>query len=310
MKRLVLSFFVCSCVLFILAAPALASPALPVTKPPLRPVPSYTGPTQDPNAIQGQWFKDVVTNGESYRPYEFYDNKVGYGGSASKSTRAIEGYVQNIVYDGQGKITSFGIRATITNDDSDINGTWDEGGNSHGESTDPRSPYNCNMYQVKLAVSFADDGTQGNLPVGGVYLPEQNIYAMGYDELAWYCWTPGNPDGSKTPWGGYMVPTYDFGNIMHDLSVTRDLSFGLYAPEASDSQLALFLEAAHANDWDVFLNRTTSLKISDYVDNLVRDDGTPYPVPPLSSSDVSVFFPEPATLILLAIGGLALRRRK
>jgi hypothetical protein len=311
MKKCILTSF---CLLFVIAlsAPVWGSPALPVTKPPVQPVPSWTGPTVDPHALQGQWFKDLDTGNETVRPYEFHDNVEGCGGSQWKSFLAIEGYVQNIAYDGQGNITGFGIQATITNDDPCIVGNWDEAypGNLHDEWVTSRDPYLCTMYQTKLTVEFADDGTQGNLPVGGVYLPEQNIYAMDYDELGWYCWTPENDDPCKVPWGDYLVPTYDFGDIEHLESVTRDLSFGLYAAEAPGSTLFTFLEDAELNNWDVFLNRTTSLKISQYVENFLHDDGTPYPAPP-HSSDVSVFFiPEPTTLILLGLGGVALSRRR
>jgi hypothetical protein len=302
MKKLV---FVTLCLFTaVFAVPALASPALPVTKPPLGPVPSYTGPLIDPHAIEGQWFRDAKGPNETVRPYEFYDNKYEYGGSMSKSTLAIEGYVQNIAYNGEGKITGFGIRATITNDDAESYGPWLEEGNSHGESTPLRPRYDCNMYQTKLTVEFADDGIQGNLPSGSVYLPEQNIYAKDYNELAWYCWTDV---------GGYIVPTYDFNDILHGQSVTRNLGFGLYSSVGEEDALYQFLVAADVNEWDVFANRTTSLKISQYIDNLVRDDGSAYPVPPLGSSDVSVFFnpiPEPTTIVLLALGGLLLRKPK
>jgi hypothetical protein len=300
MKKLVFSSL---CLLFavIFAAPAFASPALPITKPPLGPIPSNTGPLIDPDALQGQWFYDLATLKESVRPYEFHDNVYECGGSLVKGHLAIEGYVQNIVYDGLGNITGFGIKATITNDTPQIYGEWQEEDNLHGETPGTRLPYIGNMYQTKLTVEFADDGTQGNLPVGGAYLPEQNIYAMDYDQLGWYCWTDV---------GGYLVPTYDFGDIAVGQSATRDLSFGLYASEAPDSSLAEFLEEAELNDWDVFMNRTTSLKISQYVDNLLYDNGSPYPAPP-RSSDVSVFFiPEPATMALLVFGGLLLRKRR
>jgi hypothetical protein len=60
------------------------------------------------------------------------------------------------------------------------------------------------------------------------------------------------------------------------------------------------------------MNRTTSLKISDWLDMLALDPGTPYPVPANVSSDVSVFFniPEPTSLALLSLSGLALLRRR
>jgi hypothetical protein len=310
MNRLFLSIL-CLLFLFALAIPVFASPALPVTKPPVLPVPSWTGPLQDPHAIQGQWFKDLTTSQEHAKPYEFYDNVPGSGGSNSVGSLAIKGNVQNIAYDGLGNIIGFGIQATITNDDSEIVGQWQEAqpGNLHDEWAYNRQPYMCDMRQVKLTVEFADDGIQGNLPTGGPYLPEQNIYAIDYDELGWYCWTPGNPENLQ-PTGDYWVPTYDFGDILHWESATRNLSFGLYAAETPGSVLFNFLQDAQLNSWDVLANRTTSLKISQYVDNFFRDTGAPYPALP-HSSDVSVFFvPEPASMMMLGLGTLALYRRR
>ena len=193
MKKLITICLVCVVFTISFVEQTSASPALPVTKPPLQPVPSYTGPPGDPHAIQGQWFKDHTTKEETVRPYEFYDNVYEHGGSLGMSYCAIQGLVRNIVRDGSGNITSFGIRATIYNDDSESIGPWQEGSNLHGESTSTRERYICNMYDVKLTVDFADDGIQFNLPMGGPYRPEQNIYAIDYDELAWYCWTPENP---------------------------------------------------------------------------------------------------------------------
>lgn len=298
------------CVLLVaaLTVPAWAAPGLLVTKPPVQPVPSYTGPPQDPHAIQGQWFKDLSTGEEHARPYEFYDNLEGHGGGFKQSL-AIEGYVQNLVYDATGNITSFGVRATITND-MPGSGQWEEAqpGNLHGECRTTAEQYQGPMWQVKLTTEFADDGTQGNLPTGGPYLPEQNIYAIDYDQMAWYCWTP-DPSAPQ-PAGNYWVPTYDFGNILPGGSATRNLGFGLYAPEAPGTALYQFLMDSEAQNWDVFMNRTTSLKISQYVDNFFADPGTPYPAPP-HSSDVSVFFvPEPASLVVMALGGLMLWRRR
>jgi hypothetical protein len=297
----------------LLAAPVLAAPSLPVTKPPLLPVPSYTGPTIDPHAIKGQWFIDLTTTEESYRTHEFYDNVEGYGGSAFKSFLAIEGYVHNLSFDPNNNIVGFDVLASITNDTPEVIGVWDELDNLHGETTTTRLPYQCTMFDTKLTVEFADDGIQGNLPVGGVYLPEKNIFAKDYDQMGWYCWTPDNPDPNKVPWGGYIVPTYDFGDIAHFETVTRNLSFGLYTPVGVGSGLHTFLTDAELNDWDVFMNRTTSLKISQYIDNFLHDDGTPYPAPP-RNSDVSVFhniIPLPsAGLAGTALLGTLLTRRR
>jgi hypothetical protein len=304
--------FVCVLLVAALSAPALAAPGLLVTKPPaggpVQPVPSWTGPSQDPHAVQGQWFKDLTTGAEHVKPYEFYDNVEGHGGGFKQSL-AIEGYVQNLVYDATGNITGFGVQATITNDMRGT-GQWQEAipGNLHDEWRQTTDQYQGPMWQVKLTTEFADDGTQGNLPAGGPYLPEQNIYAIDYDQMGWYCWTP-DPSAPQ-PAGNYWVPTYDFGNIAPGASATRNLGFGLYTAVAPGSALFLFLEDAETQRWDVFMNRTTSLKISQYVDNFFADPGTPYPAPP-HSSDVSVFFiPEPTSLVLLVLSGLVLLRRR
>ena len=106
------------------------------------------------------------------------------------------------------------------------------------------------------------------------------------------------------------MPAYDFGDIIHFESVTRVLNFGLYDPIGQDDNLYSFLVDAEENEWDVLMNRTTSLKISQYVDNLLYDNGEPYPAPPYSS-DASVFFvPEPTMICLLGLGAAVLWRKR
>ncbi len=66
--------------------------------------------------------------------------------------------------------------------------------------------------------------------------------------MGWYCWTddPNAPD----PAGDYWVPTYDFGDIEVGQSVTRQLAFGLYAPEdPAVAGLGQFLEEAELNNY-------------------------------------------------------------
>lgn len=90
-----------------------------MTKPPIIFFnPSWTGPTHDPHAEQGQWFEDVATGAEAARTHEFYDNvpDPAAGGGFAGST-AITGTVNGVTTDpASGNITAFGILATITND--------------------------------------------------------------------------------------------------------------------------------------------------------------------------------------------------
>lgn len=299
------------------AGAAFAGPSLPVTKPPLGPVPSWTGPVVDPHAVMGQWFRDRYTPLETVRSHEFHDNLPGFGGGFAGSS-AILGVVSALAFDpAGGGIAGFDITATITNDGGP-EGPWEEGTNSHGEyvAYPPRQPYRGTFYDVKLTTSFADDGLLSNWPGPvGPYSGSElgaNIYAVNHDELAWYCWTPENPNPDLAPWGDYMVPTWDFGAIPLGGSASRLLSFGLYAPVGPGSVLWSLLTFAHQSQADLFLNRTTSLKISDYFDALSLDPGTPYPLPPSLSSDVSVFhsIPEPGTLVLALLGAGFIARRR
>ncbi|GEM_PF-4770365 len=94
--------------------PVAAAPSLSVTKPPVGPIPSYTGPTNDPNAVSGQWFRVVADSTLEYRPCEFHDNTANNGGGYMQSA-AISGRVVNVVL-GPIKIVAFDIQATIVND--------------------------------------------------------------------------------------------------------------------------------------------------------------------------------------------------
>jgi hypothetical protein len=297
---------------------AAAAPLLVITSPPVVNN-GQTGPAIDPPASQGQWFQDVVGfNGNepirgntlTSRPNEFYDNKTGDGGG-SASTDAIRGFILpgSLGYDGNGLVTGFTIRATITND-LPSSGSWQPGSNSHNETGQIPSAY-TKLVDAKLTTEFADDGVQGNYPTsGGPYIgPESNIFAKNYDELAWY---------SYTTTGNFWVPTWDFGTILPGQSVTRDLQFGLYNSVAQ-AAIQFLIDAD-----DIFMNRTTDLKIGDYFEKgtgigqsyegLAVDDGTPYPDTINRSGNVSVFstVPEPASLSLLlaGFGGLAATGRR
>jgi len=307
---------VCVTAVVALAAPAVrAAPSLHVTKPPIIFfLPSWTGPTHDPHAEQGQWFEDVATGSEAARTNEFYDNvpDPAAGGGFAGST-AITGTVNGVTTDpASSNIMAFGILATITNDTPALS-PWAMGMNSHFEglmllSMDDQ--YQGPLLDTVLAASFAI--APNRLPPDGAQYIDQtpHIVAVNHDALAWHCWTPDNPEG-YVPAGGFFVPTWDFGNIDPGQSASRQMDFVIDDPaglDPNDPRYDVILGTG-----DMLLNQSTSLKISDWISPLAADMGVPYPPDlPNLSSDVSVFHnvPEPATLALLALGGLALLSRR
>jgi hypothetical protein len=255
-------------------------------------------------------------------PYEFYDNVIGSGGGdipdpqAMDSWKAIYGKVTNVTMQGN-NITAFTIKARITNDDAWVVGPWAPGTNSHGESLETTPAYQCNLNQPRLTASFALSAL-GNVPSSwtGPYQQGQLPYivAANEDMTAWYCWTPNNPEPEKAPWGNYFVPTWVFDTIPHGEFRERDLNFTVAGGGLTPADpRAVVIQDSYLAAWgdgDVFVNRTTSLKISNWLDSLVADTGVPYPNDPMLGSDVSVFFPEPGTLALLGLGTAALLRRR
>ena len=295
-----------------LAGSAWGAPGLPITKPPVQPTDRWTGPAVDPCALQGQWFLDPSTGAEQARPYEFHDDLILWGGGW-KSTLAIEGYAMNIGYSGA-NITSFDVNATIT-DDRPALSYYYEGGNTHGEGTPERTQDLHPMLQTKLTASFAIGAVvppAGPQNPPGVYVDiTPHIVATNHDELAWYCWTPDN-DPSFTPYGGYWVPTWDFGDIDPCNSSSRVLSFTVDGAglDPNDPRFVA-IQDSYTSQKDLLSNRTESLKISNWLDTLALDTGVWYPSDVGWGSDVSVFYvPEPGTLALLALGGLAVLRRR
>lgn len=267
-----------------------AGPSLPVTKPPVQPTALMTGPMIDPTALHGQWFVD--TNGtESVRTNEFYDNVLG--GSAGAG--AITGYVDSITYAaGPGTpITAFTIQATIFNDTT-LEASWGPGTNSHGESLNYQElPYVGPLVDTKLAAEFAITDTN-NLPspFQAPYRDRQPyIVAVNEHQRAWYCWNPDDDNQEHNPKGDYFVPTWDFGTIPVGQSSTRKLSFVVAPPglqPVGDSRYAAIV-SSFATTNDVLVNRTLSLKISTWIDDIALDTGAQQEEPPLRLSDVSVF---------------------
>lgn len=270
------------------------APSLTVTKPPVQLPTLMTGPPIDPTATFGQWFVD--TNGvETVRTNEFYDETAGGLGA-----NAITGFVDNIVYQGGPgtPIQGFSIQATIHNDTT-VEAGWAPGSNSHGESR-PRveeQAYVGPLIDVKLAAEFAI-GDSSKLPLAfnypaGPYREGGSpfIEAIDEDQWAWYCWNPEDPDLEHQPPGGYFVPTWDFGTIPQGQSATRQLQFVVAPPglQPADPRYVAIVASSTALS-DILLNRSQSLKISTWIDDIALDQGSGMEEPPpLRLSDVSVF---------------------
>jgi len=322
MKKTILLFTLL--ISFLAAQFSFAAPSLTITKPPVTPVPSWTGPGSPPmpppgdiHAIAGQWFVDRATHTIfTNRTHEFYDNvDPGFGGGYA-SFFAIYGYVSAVVGGGGAPILAFDIIATISND-IPAQSPWLTGNNSHGEqrvyTNMVDQKFEGPLLDVKLAAEFSIDPT---IPFPMPFLPPYfdpypgvYIEALNHDQLAWYCWTEGDPE-APLPSGDFHVPTWDFGSIPMGASSTRVLSFSIPAGMMPADPRYLVIESSFATGDDVLLNRTTSLKISDWIEVLVGDTGAPYPEPE-HSSDVSVFHnvPEPGIFAGISLIILGIYRR-
>lgn len=284
-----------------LIVPALAAPGLQVTKPPVTPFDLPTGPGMDPCSASGQWFQDLEGN-EQFRSHEFYDNvynpdnPTGAGGGWA-STRAIRGHVVDVTFDTTGTyIERFKIKALITNDMPAIGETflW-SGDNRHNEALSIRQQFDGTMYKTKMAIEFAI-ADRSNLPAGfvGPYVegPRPFVIAENEDQLGWYCFNPESEQGAKLP-GAYWVPVWDFGPIEPGAEVSRILEFSVEPPglDASDMRFGTILNSLQQGDEsDLLANRTPSLKISTWIENMGWDDGAEIPEMLARGSNASVFF--------------------
>lgn len=207
---------------------------------------------------------------------------------------AIHGHVDSITYMlGPGSpILGFSIQATIMNDTS-LDVQWMQGDNSHGESCVLMEPaYEGPMVDVKLTAEFAIVNLN-TLPAFFAFPYRETtpwIEAVNEDQAGWYCWSPVDQNPNQQPPGGYFVPTWDFGMIAPMQSATRQLQFVVHPPYLlpSDPRYQA-IESPYQPQQDILLNRTTSLKISTWVDNLDLDLGMVVEEFPLRGSDVSVF---------------------
>lgn len=283
-----------------------AAPSLQINKGPVQPVPSWTGPTNDQDAVSGQWFVRLDNGSNIWRTHEFYDNVNPDYGGGYLSHMAIYGRTANIVYTNI-TIIGFDIIATISNDVPSLS-AWRDGTNSHEEFLITASQHELVLYGVILCAEFAVSGLD-NLqnPWHAPYTDRQPyIIATNEDRLAWYCWTPEN-EPHKNPDGAYFVPGWNFGDIAPGSGVTRRLSFTVDSPGIiPGTDLHNTIVESNGSGMDVLVNRTSSLKISDWIDELTPDIPFlfgPYPEFPFKGSDCSVFhnIPEPAILPALLL---------
>jgi hypothetical protein len=272
------------CCLFVHLAEA--GPSLVVTKPPVLPNTLLTGPAVDPAARNGQWFIDGQGT-ETVRTNEFYDDILG----GQAGYQAISGYVSTVQFAiglPPQPITAFSIEATIIND-TGLALEWSSGSNSHGETLSATGQYVGPMVDTKLAAEFAVvDLSKLPSPFVSPYRDRQPyIVADNEDQAAWYCWNP--EDQQHQPKGDYFVPTWDFGTIDPGKSATQSLHFSIPAGlPFTDSRYAVIMQSYTTSN-DVLQNRTTSLKISTWIDDIALDTGSGQEELPLRHSDVSVF---------------------
>lgn len=270
-----------------------AAPSLPITEPPVVST-HLDGPPQDPGSTNGQWFLDLDTGAEEYRDHEFYDNVYGEGGGV-QSHSAIYGKVSTVLTDATGAITYFEVAAAIHNDTPSTEGQWADGSNSHEEMLSWQENYVGTLIDTKLTAEFAI-ADMNTLP-GSFTYPYQNPYLGGSyiiaeneTQLGWYCWNELEVELGET--GKYYVPAWDFGDIATNSVATLTLQFSVSPPmNTGDPRYQVIMNSYTGEPEleDIFASRTTSLKISTWIDDLMTDTGIPYPDHPLRGSDVSVF---------------------
>lgn len=295
MKHEIAAVFVAMSIVFI-GFVASGAPSLPITKTPVTPNPSYTGPTNDPHAVMGQWFQNVTNQAIEYRTHEFYDNIPGSGGGVMGS-QAISGHVIDIVYDQPflpppRPIISFDVEVTIYNDANSINiNSWGNGTNNLQEGLITMEQYTNIFIATILTADFA---TAGSIPTA--FSPPYAdstpyITAVNHDYAAWYGWT-------LDTIGSLYVPGWDFGSVDPGQAATRTLQFAIsdgagtaiQLKQSDDPPRYNAIVDSYNNGTDIFINRSDSLKISQWISDPAADDGSAYPTGAEGDlSNVSVF---------------------
>ena len=275
-----------------------AGPVRPIRSSTFKPQ-SLSGPSGDPQAMQGQWFMDP--GGGAYpKTWEFHDDD---------DTLSIKGIVQTITYGPMpmSNIVAFTVLATVVNNlPSNYQPT--SSSNSHYEvQSPPYAAYSGAMQGTRIVAEFAV-ASMALLPSG--ITPYYNdpvsgtsyyIEATNEDEAAWYCWAPGAP---QLPSGNFQVPTWRLGDIPLGGTATNLMTFVVTGPgmPMTDYRHSV-IRHSYMNQSDIFYARHPSLKISHWLDTLLVDyyggsgyiglpgDNEPEPAPRyIYASDVSVFF--------------------
>ncbi len=291
--------------------PVAAAPILPAAT---MGTSSWAGTSGDPHAARGQWFVNPADDNRiSPRSHQFHDNASFGGepaGAGSRGSDAILGIITDVTLSGA-NIVGFQITATITND-APSTSPWAPGANSHGEQRSAAQLTGI-LADTLLTANFALADLGLPVPAGSAYRETGPPYIVAANEThrAWYCWSPLRPAGVAPGQsdGGYYVPAWDFGTIAPGQSVTRTLDFLVtgagIAP--TDPRYGVMIREGTP---DLLFSRSTSFKIGEWLGDLKIDEDL-YPETGYGAN-VSVFanlVPEPASLILLAVGSGLLRRR-
>lgn len=268
----------------ILDLTGVAAPSLPVVRPMVSPALSYTGPTNDTHAECGQWFRNLNTTEVENRTHEFYDNTLATGGG-TMGPLAISGVVVSVtigsIGPGQDVITAFDVLATVFNDAHSAGyGPWTNGVNSHDESLATQNYYTNILEQIILTADFAIYNPFPIFDTEPTYTDRYPyICAVTPDYLGWFGWDPNRPD--ETLFGNFDVPGWDFGSILPGQSTNRLLHFIIterdaVAPAgipASDPRYDAIMTSSN-NQSDIFINRSSSLKINTWASTPSADDGS------------------------------------
>jgi hypothetical protein len=274
-----------------------AAPSLPVTKVPVTPYPSFTGPTNDAHAVMGQWFMNVATSKPEYRTHEFYDNISGSGGG-SAGHLAISGRVvkvQSLVFRPD-VIGAFDVEAYIYNDPPATTG-WGAGTNRLQEHLATAPQYTNTLRNVIMTVDFAVIGADQPSAVRPESLtvvpyredPNQlHILTTNQNYAGWYGYKTDSGWGAN---GGFFVPGWSFGDITAGTSTNRTLNFFIQdlsafsgGMDSGDPRYGIIMDSL-TNGTDIFINRSLSLKISEWISDPALDEGDAV----ATNSNVSVF---------------------